>query len=312
MSASTPAILPPEEATEKMAPPSGNTKQIRAAYRFCAAVTKNHYENFPVASIILPRKMRPAVQAIYAFSRLADDFADEAAYRGCRLEKLNEWEKLLNDTAPPTHPVFVALKDTIQKYRLPPALFSDLVTAFKMDIHKQRYKTFGELLTYCRYSANPVGRLVLHLFGRDDEVNLTLSDHICTALQLANFWQDVALDLKKGRIYLPEEDRDKYHVTEEELAAKRVDEAFKNLMNFQVERTEAIFLKGKDLGLRLRGLLGVEIRLTWLSGMTILKKIRAADCDVFHKRPTLSKADFARLLLVALSKRRYAKFTIQS
>lgn len=282
---------------------------LKAAYRYCQSLTKNHYENFPVASLILPLSIRPAIAAIYAFSRLADDFADEPGYAGERLKRLDEWQMFLTEQNHPTHPVFIALKDTIQKHDLPQHLLLDLLTAFKMDVQKKRYHSFKEVTHYCGYSANPVGRLVLHLFGHYEPRELEWSDDICTALQLANFWQDVAIDLEKDRIYLPQDEMQSFGVSEDDLSDHVFDNHFKDLMEFQVERTRQIFLKGKDLGNVLAGRLGVEIRLTWLAGMSVLKQLAAVEYDVFLKRPKLEKMDFVRLLPIALSQKRFEKFT---
>jgi phytoene synthase len=184
-----------------------HAKLTRAAYAYCRKVNKAHYENFPVASVLLPKHLRPAVDAIYAFSRMADDFADEKLYEGQRMERLTEWGSYLNQDEP-THPVFVALKDAIRVHNIPKVLLLDLLTAFKQDVVKSRYQTFREVLEYCRYSANPVGRLVLVVNGQASETTNGLSDAVCTALQLANFWQDVAVDFAKDRIYLPQDECD--------------------------------------------------------------------------------------------------------
>lgn len=281
-------------------------KLLKAAYHYCAAINRAHYENFPVASVLMPSRLRPAVHAIYAFSRVADDFADEAEFADRRMEFLNQWESCLAQDRP-VHPVFVALFDARQKHDLPQELFVNLLSAFKQDVLKNRYRDFDEVLDYCRHSANPVGRLVLHLFEEASDENLKASDKICTALQLTNFWQDVALDLEKDRIYLPREDLEKFNITEDDLFSGNLSPKFTELMCFELERTRKIFIEGAALGMNLKGRLGVEIRLTWLSGMMILKKIIEARFDVFHQRPKLCKLDFMRLLPAALSKRRFAK-----
>lgn len=296
------------EVTEKISATPFSNAVLKASYHYCRAVTKSHYENFPVASMILPRPLRPAIEAIYAFSRLADDFADEKEYKGMRLEKLEEWTRFLLDQTRPTHPVFIALHDTISRYSLSMNLFSDLLQAFKMDVSKSRYTNFSDVLSYCRYSANPVGRLVLELFALNTPKNLALSDSICTGLQLANFWQDVAVDLTKDRIYLPQDETERFGVNLDDLYTHKTTDAFKRLMGFQIERTRDIFLKGKELGLALDGKLGVEIRLTWLTGTLILRKIQEAGYDIFNHRPKLTKMDFAKMFFIALSKRRYDKF----
>lgn len=298
------------EVTEKIASKPFPKAVLQAAYQYCHAITKSHYENFPVASTLLPKHMRPAVETIYAFSRSADDFADEREYRDVRLEKLEEWTNYLLEDDKPTHPIFIALADTIARFSLDKKLFSDLLTAFKTDVTKSRYQNFSEVLGYCRYSANPVGRLILQLFSFDSPSNVVLSDHICTGLQLANFWQDVAVDLKKNRIYLPLNEMERFGITIEQLENAEINDAFKRLMGFQIERTREIFLKGKELGLVLQGKLGLEIRLTWLTGTHILKKIVQAGYDVFNKRPTLTKADFAKMFWIAISRKRYDKFSI--
>lgn len=295
-----------EEVTEKSVVQKVDSPLLQAAYDYCKAITINHYENFPVASVLAPKKLRPAIQAIYAFSRLADDFADERAFRHVRIERLEEWEHFLHQKNS-THPVFIALQDTIQKHDLPLGLLEDLLTAFKMDTYKKRYQTFDDVLHYCRYSANPVGRLILHLFRQDTSRNLQHSDFICTALQITNFWQDVSVDLKKDRIYIPQEDLDRFNYTSDELFRGLIDERYKMLMNFQVERAFQYFDEGHALGLDLNGMLGLEIRLTWLTGRMILKKIRKINYDVFNKRPTLSKWDFVKLFFIALSKPLYAR-----
>lgn len=281
--------------------------RLKAAYAYCRALNKAHYENFPVASFLLPARVRPAIDAIYAFSRTADDFADEKEFQGERLERLNEWESYLNQ-AEPTHPIFVALKDATRTFAIPKALFMDLITAFKQDVVKSRYQTFREVLEYCRYSANPVGRLVLTVCGAASETTYRLSDAVCTALQLANFWQDVAVDLKKDRVYLPGDECEEYGVSQADLFAGQATANFKKLLKFQVERTREFFRMGHEIGLIVRGRLGAELRLTWLTGMRILDLIAANDYDVFTRRPVLHKSDFAKMLWVAMSRKRYEKY----
>ncbi len=283
---------------------------LKASYTYCRVVTRNHYENFPVASKLLPARMRPAVEAIYAFSRLADDFADEPEYQGCRLQKLDEWERYLEDSRAPTHPVFMALHDTIRCHLLPKSLFQDLITAFRMDVEKKRHASFDEVMNYCRYSANPVGRLVLHLFGHVKDIYVRQSDAVCSALQLTNFWQDVAIDLKKDRIYFPQDDLARHGVSEDDLFKGELTAGIKRLLCFEVERTKALFNEGKPLGTSIPGALGFELRLTWLGGASLLKKIERVGYDVFRRRPTLSKLDFAKLLWIALSRGRYEQFVL--
>lgn len=302
--------ITPEELTSNARLRSIDAGVLAAAYRFCRAVTQSHYENFPVASRLLPGHMRPAIEAVYAFSRTADDFADEKEFSHQRLHKLNQWREFLLDQELPTHPVFMALHDTIRNFDLPMQLFDDLLTAFIMDVSKNRYGNFDEVVHYCKHSANPVGRIVLHLFKQDHKTNLEYSDAICTALQLANFWQDVAVDLQKDRIYLPEGDLERFNVSYQQLFQLRFDDNVKRLMMFQVERTWEFFEKGKPLGLALRGTLGLEIRLTWITGVTILKKIKNLGFDTLNNRPVLTKFDFIKLLWTALSKKRYQQYTL--
>ena len=293
---------------------SPNTPAIAEAYEACTKLTRAHYENFPVGRLV-PREMQPHVHAIYAFARHADDLADEgyagsARARGVhdimtpeqRLAALDDWERqlLAAPGTPGLHFIFIALHETIRQLSLPAGLFTDLLSAFKQDVTKRRYADFPEVLDYCRRSANPVGRLVLLLHRvRDEEFHL-LADKICTGLQLANFWQDVGVDLEKDRIYLPEDERKKYAVTEEALFTRRFDDAYRSLLQFQVERTQEIFNQGESLTKKLHGLLRLEIRLTWLGGTKILRKIEALGYDTLHHRPTLGKSDMAMLFFQAL------------
>ncbi|MBI2338926.1 MAG: squalene synthase HpnC [Deltaproteobacteria bacterium] len=277
------------------------------SFEYCLKITKNHYENFPVASLAIPRKYRPFVAAVYAFARAADDFADEKEFEGTRLDRLNEWDEKLKNCAggKADHPVFAALGETIRKFNLPVSLFSDLLAAFKMDTVVSRYETFDQVLNYCRHSANPVGRIILHLFGFPAPRLLEYSDFICTALQLANFWQDVAVDLEKDRIYIPREDFVRFRYSEEELKKKVENDNFRRLILFQVERTEDLFDRGKSLCGKIPGRLGFELRLTWLGGATILKKILALNGNMLSNRPKLTKRDLPSLLFGALQKRTF-------
>lgn len=281
-------------------------KRLRAAYRYCHDINRAHYENFPVASLLMPKAMRPAIDAVYAFSRTADDFADEAEFHGVRFERLDEWARLL-DESEPTHPVFIALKDARERHSIPKNLLLDLLTAFRQDVEKNRYADFSDVLKYCHYSANPVGRLVLHVAGVATDRNMLFSDAICTALQLTNFWQDIGVDLKKDRIYLPQNEMHEYSVADADLFSGNLTEAMKRLIVFQVSRTRELFRMGHELGLILTGRLGLEIRLTWLTGMQILDKVEASGYDVLRVRPVLTKMDFAKMLWVAASRERYKK-----
>jgi phytoene synthase len=288
---------------------------IAEAYDACTRLAREHYENFPVGRLV-PKDMQPHVHAVYAFARYADDLADEG-YAGSkkadevrdvmtpeqRLAALDDWQRqlLAPSGTPGLHFIFLALHETIRRLDLPMHLFTDLLSAFRQDVVKRRYANFPEVLDYCRRSANPVGRLVLLLHGHRDESEHLLADHICTGLQLANFWQDVSVDLEKDRIYLPEDDRVTYGVTEEQLAARRTDDHYRQLLKFQVDRAQDIFDQGAPLTKKLRGLLRLEIRLTWLGGTSILRKIEALQYDTLNHRPKVSKADFALLFLKALA-----------
>jgi len=281
-------------------------EDLARAYAACEAMAREHYENFPVASRLLPKEMRRHVAAIYAFARTADDFADERRYEGQdRLALLDGWRDLLRecDVRPEGHPVFLALGHTIREYDLPVQPFEDLLQAFRMDVTTKSYATFNDLLGYCRFSANPVGRLMLLLFGHRDVHLHAMSDAICTALQLANFWQDVGADLDKGRCYIPRDDLLYFEVTEEDLAARRATPRFETLMRFEIERTRNFFDRGSALPALLGGRLGFEIRLVAAGGRRILDKIEKVGCDVFTRRPTLTAADWGRLLLGAAGTR---------
>jgi squalene synthase HpnC len=277
-------------------------KDVDGAYRFCQDLANRHYENFPVASRLMPRRLRKHVAALYAFARIADDFADEAEYEGVRRERLLDWRRQLDETGikPPSHPVFLALGATLKELDLPKQPFDDLLSAFLQDTEKARYATFDEVLDYCRRSANPVGRIVLMIHGYRDEQRFRYSDAICTGLQLANFWQDVSVDLKKDRIYIPEEDFKAHGYSEADLRMGVYNERFKNLMKFEVARARALFDQGRPLESTLRWPLSFEIRLTWFGGRQILKMIHRLDFDVIRTRPALKKRDWIPLAARAL------------
>lgn len=274
--------------------------QVRAAYRECRLWARRHYENFPTASLLVPRDKRDALAAIYAFARYADDVADEPGITG-RLERLSDWrEKLANCYAGKVdHPVFIALSDAIERYDLSQSNFENLLCAFESDVRVNRHQDFASLLTYCTYSANPVGRLVLELFGHRDPELFPLSDAICSALQLANFWQDVARDLACDRIYLPQDDLRNVGYGLEDLRAGRIDARWRRLMALEIERTRELFARGSRLPEMVRPELRRQLRLTWLGGMTILSRIESVGYDVFRRRPSLTVMDFARLFLKA-------------
>ncbi|MBI5215343.1 MAG: squalene synthase HpnC [Ignavibacteriae bacterium] len=273
------------------------------SFQYCAAVTNAHYENFPVASLFLPQEKRPYIQAIYAFSRTADDFADERVRTAdSRLDALNDWENQLLQCyeGEAWNPVFIALQETVKRLNIPIEPLKDLLTAFKRDVTQNRYETFDDLLSYCRCSANPVGRLVLMIFGYRDEQLYKLSDNICTALQLTNFWQDVAVDLEKDRLYLPLEDMQRVGFTIDDWKRKSFNPTFKKLLKFQVARTKQLFYDGSELPSLVDKDLQLELKLVWFGGMSILRKIEKVGFDVFANRPKLSTPNKIGILLRGL------------
>ena len=264
-----------------------------------------HYENFPVASVLLPAPLRYPISLIYRFARTADDFADEgdlpAAERLARLDVYRQELRRLEAGAAPQESLFVELGQIVHQYRLPLQLFHDLLDAFSQDVVKSRYTDFAELMDYCRRSANPVGRLLLHLFCAASEENLRRSDAICSSLQLINFWQDVEIDWRKHRIYLPQDEMQRFGVTEREIARGDVSGQWQALMRFQVERARALMNSGAPLGRALPGRIGLEIRTIVQGGLRILEKIDKAEGDVYHHRPELRTYDWPVLLFRALT-----------
>lgn len=259
----------------------------------------DHYENFPVASILLPARVRRPIESIYAFARSADDFADEGDLPvTARLAQLNGYVTALDAIeagSPTDDPLFVELGRHVAERKLPLALLRDLLDAFKQDVVKTRYANYVELVDYCRRSANPIGRLLLHLFDVTDPKRLAMSDQICTALQLINHWQDVAIDWQKndgGRVYLPQDEMHRFGVTDADIANGLVTSDWQALMRFQVSRTRALMLAGAPLAATLRGRFGLELRLIIAGGLFILDKIDAVNGDVFRHRPTVSRLDW--------------------
>lgn len=279
---------------------------INSSFKYCEEITKNHYENFPVASLLLPKEKRRYVYSIYAFARAADDFADEPGILGGkekRLTLIDEWNGKLKDcfNGKAYDPIFIALEKTIEDCRIPIEPLENLLNAFRQDVVKSRYKSFDEVLQYCINSANPVGRMVLMVFGSRNDELFDYSDKICTALQLTNFWQDVSVDLIKDRVYLPEDDMLKYDFTYNKLFQKKFDSSFKELMEFEVNRTRIIFNEGKKL-MELTSndgslkKLTKELNLTWLGGNAILNKIEQMGFNTLTNRPELSKFEKFKLL----------------
>lgn len=289
-------------------PRTTDAASVQAAYAACERLAREHYENFPVASLLLPRAMRPHVAAVYAFARTADDLADEGERpAGERHAALDECRRALHDalTGPSVaDPVFVALADTIRKFDLPVQLFDDLIDAFTQDTVQTRYATFDELLDYCRRSANPIGRLVLGIGGYDSEDARLASDRVCTALQLTNFWQDLERDWQRGRLYVPQAEARAAGAQEADLDGKMLTPEWRRVMASLVHRTRNLFLRGRDVADMARGGLAFELRLTWLGGWTILERLERQDFDPFGRRPALVKMDVPLLLWRAARWRR--------
>lgn len=287
---------------------------VAEAYAECGRQARSHYENFPVASVFVPRAMRPHIAAIYAFARTADDIADEGhAASGARVARLDTWLRELHsavaapdrDGAPRSGaPAIVALAASIRTLGLPIGLFDDLVSAFTQDAVTTRYDTWADVMDYCRRSANPVGRLVLRVAGVVDEARDRQSDAVCTALQLTNFWQDLERDWQKGRVYVPRADRERFGATEEDLAGRRWTPAWQATMAEMARRTNELFEAGRPVCDGLPGRLRMELRFTWLGGRRILERLGAAGFDVFTHRPALGAGDVPALLWRAMTWRR--------
>jgi len=269
-----------------------------------AGASVGHYENFPVASLFLPPRLRAPVGVIYRFARSADDFADEGQDAPAeRLAKLDAYRVELDrirDVQAPQTPLFAEVAAMVAEFRLPLAPFYDLLDAFSQDVVKQRYADFGEVMHYCSRSAAPVGRLLLHLYHATQPDNIAKSDAICSALQLVNFWQDVAVDLAKDRIYLPVDEMARFRVDEAALRREDTGSEWRALMAFQVERARAMLESGAPLAKRLPGRIGFELRLMVQGGLRILEKIEAVRYDVFRRRPVLRGWDWPLLLVRAL------------
>ena len=268
------------------------------AYAICEKLAREHYENFPVASLLLPATMRPHVAAVYAFARTADDFADEPGREPEeRLRLLSDFRARLygrevqRRTA--SDHIFVALRDTIERCQLPVQLFDDLLSAFEQDVGVHRYSTWHDVDDYCRRSANPVGRLVLRIAGVRDEAADRASDAVCTALQLANFWQDFGRDWRSGRLYVPTEEWRRHGASERDLDGSAMTREWVATMHACVARTRALFGAGKTVADHVTGRLRIELRATWLGGVRILDKVEALGYDTLHRRPRLTAADAA-------------------
>lgn len=284
--------------------PNIDPPEVLDAFRYCKQIVKNHYENFPVASIALPKKFRRPITAIYAFARTADDFADEGDLTVKQRLKLlanyhTELEKIKTNK-PTENKIFIALNIAIYRYNLPINLFFDLLTAFTQDITTTRYKDFEQVLHYCQYSANPVGRLLLHLTNQVNDKNLMQSDAICSALQLINFLQDISQDYhENNRIYLPLNEMSQHHVTERHISEHISDDNMRALFTKQVVRAKNMLLLGAPLGSAMPGRFGFQLRLMISGGLRICNALENLREDCFT-RPRLSKTDWLGMLKYAI------------
>src|ERR1700719_4174514 len=295
--------LPPEYAIPERAP------SLTEAQEYCRRLARSHYENFSVASWFLPERLRQHFFNIYSYCRISDDLGDEVGDPEASLQLLDAWQEELDACydASPRHPVFVALTETVRKFDIPKQPFADLLTAFRQDQNVQRYETFEALLGYCRYSANPVGHLVLYLCGYRDAARQALSDYTCTALQLANFWQDVIVDLEKDRVYLPLDVLERNGYPVEDLFARRFDDRFRRAMKEAVRVAQELFLKGLPLAGQVDRRLAIDLELFSRGGLKILEKIERQDYDVLRARPAISKTERVGLLLGALTRRAFSR-----
>jgi squalene synthase HpnC len=285
--------LPPEYAIPAEAPTQAEARE------YCRRLARTHYENFSVATWFLPQMLRQDFFNVYAYCRISDDLGDEVGDANASLRLLDQWKAELDACydGSPRHPVFVALGETVRKCEIPKQTFVDLLTAFRQDQRVSRYSTFEDVLGYCRYSANPVGHLVLYLCGYRDAERQALSDFTCTALQLANFWQDVSADYARGRIYLPLEDLRRFGVCEQDISAQRNTSSFCDLMRFEVERAREWFRRGLPLIEKVDRELAIDIELFSRGGQEILNAIEAQGFNVLGRRPAISKP--RKLALVA-------------
>lgn len=291
------AALPPEYRMP------AETPTLAEARAYCRRLTESHYENFHVASWFLPKRLRPHFHSIYAYCRISDDLGDEVGNAEQSLALLDLWGEQLDACyrGEARHPVFVALAETVRACEIPKEPFADLLVAFRQDQTVTRFRTMEEIHGYCRYSANPVGRLVLYTCGYRDEERFALSDYTCTALQLANFWQDVAVDYKKGRIYLPQDDMERYGVTEAMIAAGEATPEFRELLRYEVGYAHKLFGKGEPLTGMVDAELALDLDLFTRGGLEILRAIEAQGYDVLRARPSIPRSRKLLLLLSALS-----------
>jgi len=285
--------LPAQYAIPKSAP------SLAEAQQYCARLARSHYENFSVATWFLPKELRQDFFNVYAYCRISDDLGDEVGDPAASLALLDQWQAELDAcySGTPRHPVFVALAETVRKFEIPKHEFSDLLIAFRQDQTVTRFETFDDVLAYCRYSANPVGHLVLYLCSYKDAERQQLADYTCTALQLANFWQDVTVDYAKGRIYLPLEDMRRFEVSEDDILCSRNTSSFRGLMKFEVNRAREWFGRGLPLVGKVRKELAIDLELFSRGGQEILNAIERQDFAVLGRRPAISKS--RKLALVA-------------
>jgi len=279
----------------------GRAFGLAAATRYCLSLAQSHYENFPIALSLFQREEREALASIYAFARIADDFSDEPEFHGMRERLIDGWEVQLRRcfSGEAEHPVFIALEPAVARHGLAMEPFLDLLDAFRQDCCKTRYETFDELLDYCRRSANPVGRLVLRVLGIHEEDFGVWSDHLCTALQLTNFWQDLSQDLARARVYLPLEDLRRLNVRLQPLLAGEAAPSFGSLMRFEIDRTRDLFRKGKPL-LAQTGYPGsLYFTAVYLGGRTVLRMVKDLKEEILFKRPVLGRRSVARILVRA-------------
>lgn len=268
---------------------------LEESYNYCLKLTRDHYENFPVASLLIPSKYRKDIAAVYAFARTADDFADELKDRSKLLDWRNQLYQCTEDIY--TNPIFHALSDTIKQFQLPVEWLDNLLTAFLMDLDKTRFHDYNDLLHYCTYSANPVGRIVLWIFGYRSDDLMKRSDQITTALQLTNFWQDISIDINKGRLYIPLEILNRFKITESDIFQRKFSSNFALLMSELIKETNTLFSKGLALIDAVDGRLKLELKLTVAGGMEILKKVHKNREKILYYRPTVSTIDWIRLFL---------------
>jgi squalene synthase HpnC len=285
--------LPAAYAIPATAPNLGEARE------YCARLARSHYENFSVASWFLPKHLRQHFFNVYAYCRISDDLGDEVGDTQASLVLLDQWQRELDACydGSPKHPVFVALAETVRQFDIPKQEFSDLLTAFRQDQMVARFETFDDVLHYCHYSANPVGHLVLYLCGYRDAERQALSDFTCTALQLANFWQDVSVDYEKGRVYLPLEDLRRFGVSEDDIARRQNTPAFRSMMQFEVDRARDWFQRGVPLVGKVDHELAIDLDLFTRGGLEILNAIEKQGCAVLGNRPAISKT--RKLALVA-------------